>query len=146
MSIRSPSGTAIKVNGGNAAANTFIGMKIDVSLVGISVIGSSFNKFIANTFNAPASAPATTHISLGAGSTKNLFSQNQILGVTTTGILIAATANNNTVYPNRIDLVSGTPISDSGTGNLTAGITASGSACAITAMIDGIVTAATCTP
>jgi parallel beta-helix repeat protein len=140
MSLRSTAGTAILLNGGSALVNTIMGNKIDDSLIGISLVGAPYNSIIGNIID---SNPASALVSLATGATNNLISQNLLIGSATNSILLASGANNNIAYPNNIV---GAPISDSGTGNLTAGAAASGSACAITQIIQGIVTAATCTP
>lgn len=143
--VYSRNGTGVKINGGNSAANLIANSKFDLTETGIALIGAPFNRILGNFFNATASEPANVHISLTGAATNNLISQNQLIGTATKGIDIGAGANNNIVYPNAI-LVSGTAMSDAGTGNLTGGASASGGSCTITAIVQGIITAATCTP
>ncbi len=144
MTLRSPGVAAVKI-GGASSLNAIIGNKIDGSVVGLSIVGSS-NKFIGNTINAAQATPAVAHIGMGSGAVNNLISQNQFTGYATTGILIVPGANNNIVMPNQFDSTITTPINNTGTGNLTTGASATGSTCTVTAIAQGVITAATCTP
>jgi hypothetical protein len=143
MTLRSPGPAAVKING-SSSLNTIIGNKIDSSIVGVQISGGSSNKVVGNTFYSPSSTPASAHIGLGAGALNNLVSQNQLTGYASFGLSIVAGANNNIAMPNQISSTVTTAIADTGAGNLTAGVSASGTGCTITAIVQGVITAATC--
>ncbi len=147
MQLRAIAGTAVLLNGTHALFNSVIGNTIQISPIGVSLVNSSVNQILSNMFWSTSLNPATTHISIGGSTAGNIVSQNVLEGYATTGILLGASAAGNTAWPNIIDTTHiGTAVTDNGSGNLTAGITASGTACTITAMIQGVITAATCTP
>ncbi len=146
-SLKSVGGTAVRINGALSTGNTISGNKINISGDGVSMTSAPYNKVVDNVFTATSQFPASNHIILFSGSSFELIANNQLLGYSTFGINIGSGSDSSIIYPNVIQTANiGTPINDAGAGNLTAGITASGSACAVTAMINGIVTAATCTP
>ena len=143
MTLRSPGQAAVKINGASSL-NSIIGNKIDSSVVGVQITGGTSNKVIGNTFYSPSSTPSSAHIGLGAGSLNNLVSQNQLAGYASFGLSIVAGANNNIALPNQIASTITTPIADAGTGNLTTGASVSGTGCTVTAIVQGVITAATC--
>ncbi len=146
-SLKSVGSTAIRINGALSTGNTISGNKINISGDGVSMTAAPYNKVVDNVFTATSQFPASNHIILNSGSSFELIANNQLLGYSTYGINIASGADSSIIYPNVIETANiTTPINDAGSGNLTAGASVSGSACAVTAILKGIITAATCTP
>ncbi len=146
-SLKATGSTAVNINGSLSTGNTIQGNKFNVSGNGVWMTGAPYNKVVNNTFTATSQFPASNHILLGTGASFELIANNHFLGYSTYGIDIQAGSDNSIAFPNVFETANiGTPIFDNGTSNLTAGVTVSGSACAITAILKGIVTAATCTP
>jgi parallel beta-helix repeat protein len=146
-SLKATGTTAVNINGALSTGNTIEGNKFNVSGNGVSITAAPFNKIVNNTFTATSQFPASNHILLGSGSNFEVITGNLFLGYSTYGIDIQAGSNDSIAWPNVIDAANiGTPIFDNGSRNLTAGVSVSGSTCTITAILNGIVTAATCAP
>ncbi len=84
------------------------------------VNNSNLDSITGNVMTAATDNPGLTHVALVGTSSLNILTANVLSGFATTGLSFASGCNNNIAWPNIIDSANiNTPISDSGSGNIT---------------------------